>query len=124
MQIKQYAPLEIARSFALRHNLTTIQMWLDASEQDGWPEIMPKRPTNTYGCKWSDILAPKTSLNSKFLSYAEAAFTIKQYNLQTMMEFRLFGRQGKRPSNIPSNPERHYKDEWKGWPHFLTGIEK
>lgn len=115
-----YAPQAMAKAYALRHNLTTISKWLEAAERDDWPPIMPKRPVNVYGCKWSDILAPKTADNSKFLTYDEARLLLKPYKLGSMREFRLLGREGKRSSTVPSNPERHYKDDWKGWPHFLS----
>lgn len=115
-----YAPLEMVKAYALRHNLTTIEKWLEAADGEKWPEIMPKRPVNVYGCKWSDVLAPKTISNSKFVTYDEARVMLKLYKISSMREFRLMGREGKRPSTIPSNPERHYKDDWKGWPNFLS----
>ena len=118
----EFAPLAVVKSFAERKQLTTIKEWTDASKKEDWPKYIPKRPEAIYSCKWSEILAPKPENRNNFLSYEEASYILSNMDdVNTMKDFRLMGREGRRPSNIPSNPERQYKENWNGWPAFLNG---
>lgn len=121
MNSSKYGSLAAVKEYAKIHNLCSIKLWLEASEKKDFPKNLPKRPPNVYGCKWSEILNKKNIDNSKYLSFEEACSLVRTLGLKTMSDFRELGREGGRPSKIPSNPERYYKDKWQGWPYFLIG---
>jgi hypothetical protein len=58
--------------------------------------------------------------NKEFWPYERASKFIKLQKLKNLKEWREFSSSGKRPINLPSQPEVKYKDKgWKGWPDFL-----
>jgi hypothetical protein len=55
--------------------------------------------------------------------FAKAREFVHGLNLKKSTEWRTFSKSGKRPPDIPSSPDKVYKDEWKGWGDWLgTGI--
>ena len=44
---------------------------------------------------------------------------MRKLKLNNRKEFREYSKSGKRPYDIPSAPDRLYKDKWKGWTDFL-----
>ena len=62
----------------------------------------------------------KLSAMSKFLPYEEALAVAQSLGLATRVEWKAWGKEGMRPANVPSNPNRTYKhDGWQGWGHWL-----
>ncbi|MBQ4801129.1 hypothetical protein J8L73_18730 [Pseudoalteromonas sp. MMG006] len=124
MSQQKYVSLEEAALYARKQKLSSIKEWLEASENAEFPDSMPKRPPNVYGCKWSEVLAPKTAPGcGRFVEFKKACEIARTLGVQTMSQYRELSKEGGRPSNLPSNPNLHYKDEWQGWAHFLTGRE-
>ena len=122
MSQDKYVSITEAARYAREKKLSSIKEWLEASEGDEFPDSMPKRPPNVYGCKWSEVLAPKNSPGcGRFVEFHEACRIARTLDVETMTQFRELSKEGGRPANIPSNPNLHYKSEWKGWVHFLTG---
>jgi len=113
----KYAPMEQAANYAKENNLTSISKWIEASELPDFPDNLPKRPPNVYGCKWSDIIFKKP----KHLPFEEACVLMRTMELDDQKEFRNWCREGSRPSSVPSNPEKFYSEEWKSWDYFLKG---
>ncbi len=53
------------------------------------------------------------------LSFTEARIVARSLNLKSSGEWNELSKAGKRPCNIPSNPNVIYKDEWQGMSDFL-----
>ena len=53
------------------------------------------------------------------MSFSEAKQYLKKQEIITYQDWRKFSSSGKRPINLPSQPEVKYKDQWKGWKDFL-----
>ena len=102
-----------------REKLSSIKEWLEASEGDEFPESMPKRPPNVYG-QMVRSFSPKIHLvvvgSLSFMKFVKSSYTY----VETMTQFRELSKEGV-GVNYTSNPNLHYKSEWKGWVHFLTG---
>jgi len=54
-----------------------------------------------------------------FLSFDKAKKVVHKLGFKTTGEWMEFAKSNKRPENIPSNPQRTYKDVWKNWPDWL-----
>jgi Type III restriction enzyme, res subunit/Phage-integrase repeat unit len=58
-------------------------------------------------------------LSLKFLPFEEARAYVWTLKLNNVTEWREYNRSGKKPHDIPFNPERTYKNEWKGYGDWL-----
>ena len=57
---------------------------------------------------------------SKSLPFDEALAVARSLNLPSMREWNVWSKEGMRPRNVPSMPNRVYKDHgWQGWGHWL-----
>ncbi len=57
---------------------------------------------------------------SKFLQFEEALVVAQSLGLASREEWKVWCKEGPRPRNVPSNPNRVYKDHgWQGWGHWL-----
>ena len=56
----------------------------------------------------------------QFLPFKEALAVARSLGLANRFEWRAWCKDGRRPPNVPSNPERTYKDGgWQGWGYWL-----
>ena len=83
------------------------------------PSNIPTRPNKTYKDQgwvdWTDWLG-----NEKFLPFEEAREFVRSLNLKSSTEWRSWSKSGERPSNIPANPNKTYKDQgWVDWYDWL-----
>jgi len=63
------------------------------------------------------------------LSFEESKRQVREAGIRTSTEFfkwctgNFRGIQGRKPANIPSNPNVYYKDGgWEGWKNFLGTV--
>lgn len=116
-----FCSYEECREFCHSQNIRSIKQWRKVAEDDfARPAEIPSAPNIVYAetgwTSWSDFLLPK------FLDYEAAKRTISTMRprIKTSSGWRSYSSSGKRPGNIPANPERYYKDKgWKNWPDFL-----
>ena len=57
--------------------------------------------------------------NNVYIPYSKAKKYVKKINIKNFREYRKWSKSGNRPKSIPSNPDRVYKKNWKGWKKFL-----
>ena len=124
----RYLNFENARGYARSLNLKSITEWRQLTKENKIPATIPNSPDNKYKAKgwkgWGDFLGTVNRVpKHKRANFFEAKKIIKKFDLKTNKDWRLFCKLGKRPHNIPSNPDKVYKKHWKGWPDFL-GKEK
>ena len=60
---------------------------------------------------------------SRFLAFDEARNFIQKLNLENETAWKKYCISGQKPTNIPINPKKEYKFEWKSWNDWL-GITK
>ena len=53
------------------------------------------------------------------MSFQDAKTLMQSQGIKTNREFIEWKKAGKRPEDFPSNPQKTYKDRWKGWGNFL-----
>jgi len=73
------------------------------------PSNIPSTPNTVYKNEWNGW---GEFLGTGFLSYKEAQKIVQQAGIKTYREYHNWK---ERPNNIPSNPDRIYKNEWNGW---------
>jgi hypothetical protein len=57
---------------------------------------------------------------SRMLAFAAARAIVRKLKLKGVKEWEAWSKSGQRPSNIPSNPARTYRDDgWISWPDWL-----
>jgi len=61
---------------------------------------------------------------SRFLTFDEARLFVHKLNLQNEKDWKLYCISGQKPDNIPLNPKKEYKFEWKSWDNWLGTKER
>jgi hypothetical protein len=103
-------------------DIKTIKEWSKNVKENKIPDNIPNRPDryfkNRGWISWGDFLSTYRVANQYkkdiFLSYKDSSEFIKNNNITTMKEFRKFNL----PNNIPTNPQKYYK-EWTNWGDFF-----
>ena len=90
------------------------------------PSNIPSQPYIIYKDKgwinWGHFLGTGNTRWKKgvFLSFEETLMFVRTLNISNEKEWRKWSTSSERPSNIPSKPDRTYKDKgWINWGHFL-----
>ncbi len=105
--------------------MSNYKEWREYCKKGNRPIDIPVTPDKTYlnqGWKgWNDFLGSKISPynNSEFVSFTTAKEIVRAEGITNNREWREYCSNGKKPINIPSAPDKKYKDEWKGWADFL-----
>ena len=120
----EFLPFEEAREYARSLNLKNTTDWKKWSKTKERPSNIPSDPLRTYkdtGWQgWGDFLG---NGNLEFLPFEEAREYARSLNLKNNIEWRKWSKSEMRPSNIPSSPNRFYKNKgWKSWADFLGTI--
>jgi hypothetical protein len=121
-----------AREFAQSLNLQSAHQWKIYHKSHEDVNDVPYSPQYVYKNKgwvnWGDFLGTNTPQPQKkqFRSFKDAREFVHSLNLKNKDHWILFCKQGKKPHNFPSNPDRSYKNKgWVNWGDFLgTGNMK
>jgi len=122
---KKFRSFEDARSFVQKLGLKGDKEWRLFCKSKNKPVDIPYRPDYHYKKDWrgmGDWLGTGriANQNKKFLTYLEAKKRIKQFKIKGAGEWEEFCKSGKKPSNIPSSPNKNYKNKgWIDWGDFL-----
>ena len=116
---KKYRPFEEAREFARSLKFSSGNEWNAFCKSGKRPADIPAKPSETYKNKgWigmGDWLGTGNiaNYNKKYRNFNAARKFVRSLNLKSEAEWRAFCKSGKRPADIPGNPNKTYKD--KGW---------
>ena len=115
-------PLESKTSGSLR--LATQKEWHLWRKSGARPANVPSSPDQAYKHDgwhgWGHWLGTGNQLAKDFLPFEEALAVAQSLGLASSKEWKAWGKEGMRPSNLPSGPEQTYKhDGWQGWGHWL-----
>ncbi|MGI2025108.1 hypothetical protein [Shewanella glacialipiscicola] len=117
---KQKGGLDKVKLWFLENNITTSTQFFELANSKQLPDFVPSSPTLMYNLKFKDFLVK----HNKYMTFAKARRTVKSWGCANMLEFRAKHRDLKAngdsdAAQIPSAPERVYKDKWEGWSNFL-----
>jgi superfamily II DNA or RNA helicase len=119
---KQYQPFNIAREFARRLKINSAKEWNELYKKGGITNDIPLSPNSFYSksgwVSWGDWLGSDYVANQQrgYKLYTSAKSYVRKLNLKSVSEWKDFCKSGKKPSDIPNNPDQYYKD--KGWEGF------
>lgn len=119
-----YKSFEASKAYARNLNLESIQAWKDFVKTENKPSDIPSNPETVYkDTGWTgyrDFLGYKIKRGNNFLPYEEAQKITSELGLQSQQEWRDFAKTDEKPVDIPSRPEKVYKDiGWTGYRDFL-----
>lgn len=109
-------------------NIKTQENWKDSIKEGKIPENIPNRPDRYYNNKdrgwisWSNYLDSKNiaNINKEFCNYKEARMYCISLNINSRTKWINFCKNDLKPVNIPSNPDKHYKNNgWVSWGSFF-----
>ena len=123
---RQFLSFEEARKISQSLNFKNRDEWEEWCKSGMRPSNIPAKPHETYKNKgWISMgdflgtgyVAPK---NREYLSFEEARRYVHSLNLKGTKEWENFLKSPNKPDNIPTNPNRSYKNKgWLGWGDFL-----
>jgi hypothetical protein len=118
-----------ARKFVRGLGLKDTPEWNEYRKSGNKPDDIPSTPNVVYKNEgWKSIpdWLGNGNLSNKYriwLTFEECQKFTQKNNITSQIEWEKFGKLDKRPSNIPSHPDREFPKQWKGWPDFL-GIDR
>lgn len=87
------------------------------------PTCLPRNPDQSYvgsGWKsWPDLLGTDSWSKSVYVTYAEAKRECSRLNIKTSREYRKAYDQNKFDVNMPSHPQKVFREQWSDWSKFL-----
>jgi hypothetical protein len=121
-----FLPFAVARAIVRKLKLKGTREWQAWSKAGKRPLNIPGSPAVTYRddgwISMPDWLG-KDGGRGAFLSFAEARSIVRKLNLKSGKEWVAWSKSGKRPSNIPSHPDRMYRDDgWISMPDWLSSV--
>jgi len=128
---KNYIGFKEARNKVHSLGLTRTEDWFKFMKSSQAFVDIPAYPDKVYYEKgwisWGDWLGSNkiANFNRSFLEYDRAKIYSKSLKLNSVKEWMTFCRLNKLPDNIPTNPQRTYKETgWKGWDDWLGSNRK
>jgi hypothetical protein len=125
-QLRAYRPFEEARQYTRSIGLKSQKAWQEWAKSDEKPGDIPASPEQTYkNCGWQgygDWLGTGyvATQDRKYRPFEAAREYARGLGLRTQREWREHSRGGKKPPDIPYNPDRAYADAgWRGYGDFL-----
>ena len=115
----EYLEFELARKLVHSLKLKSRSEWINYINSKKYNTSIPKAPQSTYMNKgwksWGDFLGTGYEVNREWLDYKEARDFVQGLNLKSRNEWYQYCTSGNKPNNIPSNPEKTYKNNgWNG----------
>jgi len=104
-----HRPFEQARDFVRSLGLKDVIGWCDYCKSGKKPADIPSEPDRVYQNK--GYISLGNWLGTEYRPFEQARDFVHSLGLKSAMEWYAYCKSGKKPANIPSNPDRVYK----GW---------
>jgi hypothetical protein len=117
-----------AREFVRNLNLKGTEEWKEYCKSGNKPDDIPISAHNVYKKDFKGYgdffgtgnVAPKDRV---FRSFEESREFVQELGVKTIRKWTEYCKSGNKPDDIPVDPAKIYKKEWKGWDEFMgTGI--
>jgi hypothetical protein len=119
-------PFKKARKFVRELKLKNTSAWNVYRKSGDKPDEIPSTPNMVYkNDGWisvPDWLGNENLSNNGriYLTYEECQKFAQKNNITSQIEWEKLGKSAKRPSNVPSHPDRVFSKQWTTWPDFLV----
>jgi predicted helicase len=115
--IAEHLSFNLAREIVHGFKLKNEDEWRVYTKHPDFPSNIPKTPPKVYAnsgwLSWGDWLGTKKGYSRNYLPFLEARSFVHYLGLKRQKDWLEYCKSGKKPVNIPSNPNWTYKD--KGW---------
>jgi hypothetical protein len=123
-EVRNWRPFSEARAFVRVLGLKNRDEWRVYCRSGKKPSDIPTNPDTIYDSEFKSLgdwlgTGSIAARDRKYLTFAEARSFVHQLGLKNQGEWRAYCRSGKRPENIPTNPHRAYKHDYKGLGDWL-----
>jgi superfamily II DNA or RNA helicase len=118
-RLRSYLPFLEARKFVVKLKLTGQKQWREYAKSELLPDNIPSCPDRTYANKgwlgYGDWVGNGKIANrfKKYRPFKNAREYVRSLGLINNKQWRIFAGSKNKPGDIPSNPEKTYKN--KGW---------
>ena len=121
-QLIEYRSFKDARKFVRSLKLKNYNEWREYYKSEKRPKDIPTNPFEIYKtnfCGIADWLGNgKKRRIREFKTFDECKKFVHKLKLESLTDWQEYCKSGKL-DNIPTHPERKFKDEWKGWGDWL-----
>jgi superfamily II DNA or RNA helicase len=126
-----YQAFKKARAFVRRLRLKSQHEWRDYLKSGRKPDDIPAAPQNVYADhgwagygNWLGTGTVATFLR-QYRSFKKARAFVRRLGLKSHAEWRDHCKSGKKPNNIPADPNKVYEEDgWSGWGDWLGNERK
>ncbi len=121
----EWRSFETARSFVRTLSLRNYPEWVTYCETGQKPVDIPRTPDRVYADQWhswGDWLGTEKPSNEAkdFRPFVDARTYVRTQKIRSGDEWREYMRNGTKPHDIPSAPDRVYCDNgWVSWPDWF-----
>ncbi|CAN4271248.1 Phage-integrase repeat unit [Methylophilaceae bacterium] len=121
---RTFRPFAEAWEFAQSLNFESRTEWVDWSKSSDKPSDIPSTPAQVYKTEWTswgDWLGTLTiaPINRTYRPFIEARTFVRSLNFKSGAEYNAWKKTTDKPQDIPTVPERTYKNEWISWGDWL-----
>ena len=121
-----WQPFKKARAFIRQRQVTSISKWFEYCKSGKKPLDIPSNPQKSYAnsgwAGWSDWLGTGTVApqDRQYRFFLKARTFVRRLGLKSVTDWSDYCRSGKKPEDIPANPQIVYADAgWEGWGGWL-----
>ncbi len=123
-QDRQYRSFQAARAFVHSKGVTSHADWLRYCRSGEKPDDIPTNPDQTYKAEWRGLgdwlgTGAVATQDRQFRSFHAARAFVRSKGLTSRADWTRYCRSGEKPDDIPTNPEKVYKAEWRGMGDWL-----
>ena len=114
--MKVWRQFEEARKFARSLKLRNRTEWKEYCESNKKPNDIPEYPNDVYNNDWKGMI---DWLGDEWRPFEEAREFARSLQLKGWIEWIEYAKTDEKPNDIPSHPEKTYKNDWNGWVDWL-----
>jgi len=123
-RLKNFKSFKEARQFVRSLGLRNQHDWSQFCKSGKKPKDVPQSPITVYKKEFKDFgdwlgTGRVANRNKKYRTFEESQKFVHLLKLKRVEEWNQYCTSGKKPQDIPTNPQRSYKKEWKGWGYYL-----
>jgi len=130
-RLRKYRSFENARLYVKSLGLKNQKEWNALVRSGKLPSDIPGKPTRTYqNLGWlgfGDWLGTGqiANFNKLYKSFEDAREYVRTLGIISVQEWHhIYTKSGKKPTDIPVNPQRSYKKQWVSWSDWLGYEDK
>jgi hypothetical protein len=121
-QSRTYRPFEEARKFVHMLELKNQREWKDYCKSGKKPSDVPDSPDRSYRNEWKswgDWFGTIAPSEIEYRAFEEARKFVHSLRLKDRDEWYDYCKSGKKPEDIPSNPDKTYGMEFGGYSDWI-----